>query len=370
MKIIFTTDQIYLHGGIERVLATKVNYFADILGYDVTILTSEQKGNKPFFKLSKTVKLIDMSINYNRSKSYFSFENLKKVPAHFFKMRKVLNSLNPDVIIVCNSAFDFYWLPYINNSSKKIKEYHASQFKRNETASSFKAKIFNPLLKKVESDYDALVVLNPDEKKFFKSDNTCVIPNPISLTNRKVDFRNKRVIAAGRIAPVKGFERLIEIWSEFSKNNPGWSLDIYGDNYLGTQEKLQKLIEAKDLNNSVFFKGTVDDITKTMCNYSVYLMTSHTECFPMVLLEALSVGLPIISFDVPTGPRNIITYNRDGFLIEDNDILSFVQKLTYLINFEEVRIQMSNTAKINAEKYSIDNVMFTWKSLFKNLKVI
>ncbi|NGX84763.1 glycosyltransferase family 4 protein [Aequorivita sp. KMM 9714] len=368
MKIVFTTDQIYLHGGIERVLATKVNYFADVLGYDVTILTSEQKEKEPFFKLSERVNLVDMSINYNRSRSYFSFENLKKVPNHFFKMKKVLKNLNPDVIIVCNSSFDFYWLPYINKSSKKVKEYHASQFNRNETASSFKSKIFVSILKKVESDYDALVVLNPDEKKFFRSDNTFVIPNPISLTNKKVNFQNKRVIAAGRIAPVKGFERLIEIWSEFLKNNTGWSLDIYGDNYIGTQEQLQKQIDSKDLNNTIFFKGTVDDITETMCNYSAYLMTSHTECFPMVLLESLSVGLPIISFDVPTGPRNIITNEEDGFLVENGNVIEYSKRMEQVLNSENLKKVMSDKAKLNSQRFSVENVMKKWGQLFNTLE--
>ncbi|WP_271424709.1 glycosyltransferase family 4 protein [Aequorivita sinensis] len=364
MKIVFTTDQIYLHGGIERVLATKVNYFADVLGYDVTILTSEQKEKVPFFKLSERVNLVDMSINYNRSRSYFSFENLKKVPNHFLKMKKVLKNLNPDVIIACNSSFDFYWLPYINKSSKKVKEYHASQFKRNEIAFSFKSKIFDFLLKKLECNYDALIVLNPDEQKFFNSNNTFVIPNPISLTTKKVDFQNKRVIAAGRIAPVKGFERLIDIWNVFSKSNPSWSLDIYGDSYIGTQEQLQKQIDSKNLNNSIFFKGTVDNIAETMCNYSAYLMTSHTECFPMVLLESLSVGLPIISFDVPTGPRNIITNEEDGFLVENGNVIEFSKRMEQLLNSEKLKNIMSDKAKLNSQRFSVENVMKKWGHLF------
>lgn len=369
MKIVFTTDQIYLHGGIEKVLALKANYFADVLGYQVTILTSEQKEKSPFFKLSKAVNIVDLAIDYNRSKSYFSFKNLKKIPSHFFKMRKVLNDLDPDVVIVCNSAFDFYWLPYINKSSSKVKEYHASQYRRNDSLSSLKSKLSSFLLNKVEDKYDGIVVLNPDEQKFFNANNTFVIPNPVKLTNKGVDFQNKKVISAGRIAPVKGFERLLDIWRVVSANISDWSLDIYGDNYIGTQEELQKQIDSLGLGNTVFFKGTVDDMPETMCDYSVYLMTSHTECFPMVLLESLSVGLPIIAYDVPTGPRHIVTHGEDGFLIENDNFKEFSKKLEHLLLSESQRVKMSDNAKKNIQRFDVENVMLKWINLFNTIKI-
>src|SRR5690554_6663225 len=123
MKILFSTDQTYLHGGIEKVMAEKANYFADVLGYDVTILTTEQNDQPAQYPLSKAVKQADLGVNYNRIKSYFSFQNIRKLPLHFYRQQKALHQINPDIVIVCNYAFDFYWYPFIHKSSKKIKEF-------------------------------------------------------------------------------------------------------------------------------------------------------------------------------------------------------------------------------------------------------
>lgn len=368
MKIVFTTDQIYLHGGIERVLALKANYFADVLGYEVTILITDQQGKKPFFHLSQSINIIDLAIYYDRAQSYFSIGNLRKVPDHFFKIKKVLNRIDPDMVITCNFAYEFYWIPFINTASKKIKEYHGSQYKRKLPLASLKARAGAFFQNQIEKRYDALVVLNVDEKTFFKSNNTYVIPNPIQLTDHKATVQHRKVIAAGRIAPVKGFERLIEIWAVIADKYPDWKLDIYGDDYLGTQEELQKQIDSLGLNQKIVFKGTVDNMTKVMCDYSVYLMTSHTECFPMVLLEALSVGLPIIAYDVPTGPRNIIIDAEDGFLIKNDEAKVFSEKLKQLLVSEKKRKNLGIHAKKNVNRFKTENVMREWLKLFNKIK--
>ncbi len=121
MKILFTTDQIYLHGGIEKVMATKANYFADVLDYEVYILTTEQNNNKPCYDLSNKIKLIDIGVNYYRSKSYFSPVNLKKIVTHFSNWNSAIKDINPDAIIVCNIAFDYYWTPFFIKKLKKLK---------------------------------------------------------------------------------------------------------------------------------------------------------------------------------------------------------------------------------------------------------
>ena len=129
MKIIFNTDQIYLHGGIEKVMATKANYFAALPNVEVIILTTEQKKRTACYMLDARVKQIDLAINYNRSKSYFSAENIKKAVKHFFKQRKMLKKLQADILISPNYNFDHYWLPFIKPTKTKVlKEIHASGY--------------------------------------------------------------------------------------------------------------------------------------------------------------------------------------------------------------------------------------------------
>ena len=367
MKIVFSTDQTYLHGGIEKVMAEKANYFADVFGYDVTILTTEQKNNPPQYPISGKVKHMDIGVNYNRSKSYFSFENLKKLPLHFNKLKRALKQIDPDIIIICNYAFDFYYYPFIHPRSKKIKEFHGSQYIRNNKLTSIPSKLKNWIQLQIEKKYDVLLVLNPDEQKFFHSNNTAVIPNPIHISNLKAALDKKQVLAAGRISPVKGFERLIDVWAIVAKTYPDWELHIYGEEYLNTREILDLQIQKHGISKNIKFKGVTTDMRKTMLDYSLYLMTSHTECFPMVLLESLSVGLPIISFDVPTGPRNIITHGKDGILIQNNDISAFAETIKDLIQQASKLKEMGNKGKDSSYRFDNKVVMQQWKELFIRL---
>ena len=367
MRVVFLIDHIYLHGGIEKVLAEKANYFVDILNYEITILTTQQHNNPSCYPLSNKVKLIDLGINYDRKKSYFHISNLKKITSHFYNRRKFLKSVNPDFVIVSNFDFDFYWIPFLHKTSKKIKEYHSSQYLREKGLSSFKKKFSNKITHFIENKYDAIVVLNKDEQAFYKSSNTIVIPNPISIPSIQSKLDKKQVLAAGRIAPVKGFDRLIEIWALVLTEHPAWELHIYGEDYFDTQSKLEEQIVKLGIEKNVSFRGVTKNMTVTMLDYSLYLMTSHTESFSMIILEALSVGLPTVAFDVPTGPRNLITNNINGVLVEDNDIEGYSGIIGNLLMNTSKRITMGIEAKKNSLTYSNVNIMTKWTELFHRL---
>ena len=370
MKIIFNTDQIYLHGGIEKVMATKANYFASLPDYEVIILTTEQNNNASCYALDNRIKQIDLEINYIRTKSYFSSKNLKKIFKHFFKQKKMFEKLQPDFVISANFNFDHYWLPFIMpRKSKVIKEIHASGYattdlrKNGNFLSKWKWKFNDYILSK----YSGVVVLNEDEKKYQTIDNVVVIPNPIAIINEQAVLEKKQVLAAGRIAPVKGFNKLIEAWLLVYQQQPEWQLHIYGDDYGATKGELEKQINECHLQNVIFFKESVNDLPKTMLEYSVYVMSSITECFPMVLLEALSVGMPIVSFDCPNGPRHIITNQIDGLLVENQNTTALALGLLQLIENSELRNEIGENAKINSTNFATDLVMQQWLRLFKKL---
>lgn len=366
MRILFTTDQVYLHGGIEKVMATKANYFAEKLGYEVIILTTEQKGNSSCYPLSEHIKIVDLGINYHREKSYFHPSNIQKIVQHYSKWKKAIRNLNPDVIIVCNYAFDFYWIPFLRGKRTTIKEYHSSRhysFEQRKKA-GFLQRLKFKINDYIESKYSRIAVLNNDEKQFYLSKNTTVIPNPIEKSDFKAELVSTKVIAAGRIAPIKGFENLIEVWRLVVNKYPQWTIDIYGqgdENYIS---QLQKKSRENQLENHVFFKTATNDLQKTMLDYSMYLMTSHSECFPMVLLESMNVGLPIVSFDCPTGPRNIVTNNEDGLLAEDQNAIDLAEKVCFLIENEGIRRQMGEQSKENIKRFYVQNIMNKWEELF------
>ena len=370
MRILFSTDQVYMHGGIEKVLAEKANYFAEHFGYDVYIITTEQRQKAPCYPLSPKITLVDLGINYQRDISYFSLVNLKKIWPHYKQLNQAISTIKPDVIISCSFAFDFYWLPFIHTKISKFKEFHSSRFytdKQRKNA-SFASKLRFRLNDFIESKFDKLILLNPDERPFYYSDNLHVIPNPIAIPFSNAGLTSKKAVAAGRIAPVKGFDNLIKSWKIVVNQHPDWKLDIYGEDYLGTKAKLEALITELGLENNVNFPGTSNNMVATMAGYSFYAMSSVTECFPMVLLESLSIGLPIVSFDCPTGPRHIVTDGDDGLLAANQNIKSLAEKMLLLCADTNLRHAMGVKAKQNAMRFTNELIMEQWKRLFMAMK--
>lgn len=364
-KIIIATDQIHLHGGIEKVMATKVNYWANLSNFEVIILTTEQNNLPPRYFLDNRVKLLDLRINYNRKKSYLSIENIVKAIKHFVIQRKFLKRINPSIVISPSYSFDHFWLPFIKNNALLIKEYHSSGYNLSEQRMN--ASIINRIKLGfsdwIATKYNHIVVLNEDEMKYITSKNVVVIPNPIELSDCLADIQAKQVIAAGRLSPIKQFDKLIEAWVLVHKAMPDWQLHIYGQDYLNTKQMLQQQITNLGLDNVVVLKDSVPNIPEVMTEYSIYAMTSESECFPMVLLEALSVGLPVVSFDCPNGPRNIIKNQQDGFLVPSGDIKALADVMLKLMGDIEKRSVMSRQAKKNIERFSTSSVMKQWQRL-------
>lgn len=371
MKIVFSTDQTYLHGGIEKVLTEKANFLSNQKDYEVYIITTEQKGNKSCYKLNSNVKCLDLQINYNRKLSYYHPKNLIKAFLHFRKQIKIIKEIKPSIIISSNYAPDFYWLPFIFRNVPKWKEYHASRYFEVLNFKKTKSQLFKIKFQFenwIALKYHKIVVLNEDEKKIHAKNNVIVIPNPINSLSftPKTELNSKRVIAAGRIAPVKGFEKLILAWENVSKIYPDWELHIYGEDYNNTKSSLEKLIQEKKLQDYIMFKGTTQNMTQTMLDYSIFAMSSQTECFPMVLLEALSVGLPIVSFNCETGPRNIFEHQKEGLLVKNQNIEEFSHALGILMSNTELLKEMGENAKKTSFKFDLEIVMKKWVNEIEN----
>ena len=187
------------------------------------------------------------------------------------------------------------------------------------------------------------------------------------ITEEQALLENKQVMAAGRIAPVKGFDHLLAAWKIVHQKQPEWQLHIYGDDYSNTKSQLQIQIKNYELDHVVAFKDSVDNLPQTMLQYSVYVMSSVTECFPMVLLEALSVGLPIVSYDCPNGPRHIISNEVDGLLVANQNPQALANGLLQVLENEMLRQNMGVKAKINSSKFETSKIMQKWLDLFKQL---
>lgn len=367
MKILYLTDQTYLHGGIEKVLSQKANYLADVLGDEVTIVTYNQQQQQPCYVFSNKISFLDLGVNYEIGKSYFHPDNLKKIPKHRAALNKILRTLQPDLVISSSFGPDFYFIPYLQKQIPKIKEFHSSRYFDQQNAATVKSRLLQKLNIFTEKKYHHLVVLTESEQSFYSNKKIAIIPNPAENTGERAALHSKKIMAAGRISPVKNFGDLIEAFSRLASEFPDWELHFFGEDYLNTQEILEQKIAGYRLANQIKFKGISGDLKNEMQNYSIYAMTSETECFPMVLLESLSVGLPVISYDSPTGPKHILKNSQDSFLIPYKNLDIFTTKLKLLMQNENLRCQMGDKGIENVQRFSIDKVMQQWKNLFNSL---
>ena len=182
MKIIYYTDQVYLHGGLERVLANKLNYFSKNTGFELHVITFQQLDKSPCYAINNKVTFHDLNINYNRDISFLHPSNFKLASKHYSRLKAKIKQIKPDVIVVCNYEFGFYFIPLISKKAIIIKEYHSSgHFNNLERLKNknFLKKIKYKLSDYFESKYDYLVLLTTDEQYYFKTNNTVVIPNAI-----------------------------------------------------------------------------------------------------------------------------------------------------------------------------------------------
>jgi len=360
MKVVFLMDQLYLHGGAERILSQKINYLISHFHYEVHLITSEQHGNKAVYDLHPELHWHDLQINYERGKSYFSAVNLVKVARHFFKLRKAIGQIKPDVITSVSYSPDQYFLPYLHKKIPKFREFHFSRY-------SYEPMGLHAKLEKTYEKYAAIVVLNKDEKPFFPKHNTVVvIPNFTTFKPGPITAKQKTIIAAGRIAPVKQFDKLIAIWSRLAKTFPDWQLKIFGDGDPDMRGALQRQIAALNIEENTHLLAATDQIHAEMQNAAIYAMTSANECFPMVLLEAQACGLPIISYDCPTGPRNIVSDGKDGILVPYDDESAFVKNLEKLLSDADLRGSMGKQAQVSVARFSQQAVMEQWRQLIQN----
>lgn len=370
MKIVYNIAGTYNSGGMERVLANKANWLVK-QGHEVVIVTTDQRGEKPFFPLDERIKCYDLGVNYeeNNGKSFinklihYPFKQRK----HKRKLTELLQSLRADVVIsmFCNDAS---FIPSIKDGSKKILEIHFSRFKRLQYGRKGLWKLADEYRSrqdaKVAARFNRFVVLTEEDKEYWEGlKNMCVIGNARSFVLPKpAKLENKTVIAVGRYSYQKGFERLIAAWHQVCQHVDDWKLHLVGDGEL--REELQQQIEALNLKDKVILGKAETDMLTVYKNASVLAMSSRYEGLPMVLLEAQAAGLPIVSFQCKCGPKDVIADGVDGFLVNEGDVDALAEKLMKLMNDEALRKKMGAAAFERSERYAEDRIMKQWTDLF------
>ena len=337
MKLVFCLNSLYHVGGSERVWIARLNYLSENTDYQLYLITTDQDKRKIFYEVNSKINLIDLDINYYKDKELnfikriFQFK--KKQKKHLKKLEKTLNEIQPDIVIG-HGTEEKWLLPYFKGKYKIILEHHLEKNFLKKSAKNMlyklKADYFIYKERKLINFYDEFLVLTEQDKEQWNNDKIKVIPNPLPFYPTEVSsLKNKKIISIGRLEYQKGYDILIDVWNIISKKYPDWILEIYGE---GTErEKLQNKINKLGLENSFLLKGVEKNIQSKYLESSIYVMSSRFEGMPMVLLEAMSCGLPIVSFDCPCGPKDMIRNNEDGFLVEFGNIEKMAKKIEELI---------------------------------------
>ncbi len=374
MKIVYLIAGTYNSGGMERVLANKANYLV-ALGHDVTIVTTDQRGQQPFFPLDKRIECYDLGINYEENNGKSFFNKVLHYPIkqwrHKKELSRLLKKLSADVVVsmFCNDASI---VPQIKDGSKKVLEVHFSRFKRLQYGRTGLWKLADKWRSnndiRVVSRFDRFVVLTQEDKTYWGNlPNIQVIPNARTFSFEKpAALTHKTVMAVGRYDYQKGFERLIAAWKQVCSKVDGWKLEIIGDGPL-RQQMLQQ-IEENGLSDSVILKKLpADQMKDAYTNASIFALSSRYEGLPMVLLEAQAAGVPIVSFNCKCGPKDLIEDGVSGFLVEEGDIEGLANKLVSLMEDEALRQKMGKAAYQNSDRYTEDAIMKQWQDLFQGL---
>lgn len=373
MKIIYCISGTYVSGGMERVLANKANYLVQA-GYEVVIVTSDQKERPAYFPMDSRITMKDLGINYCDSVHLPILQKIllfrRKQRQHQKVLTELLFELNADIVI---SMFDHEveFLYKIPDRSIKLVEIHFSRFKRLQYGRKGLLKIIDQYRSKRDlqlvQKYKRFIVLTEEDKGYWgKLKNIKVIPNSNSFEiPESALLVNKQAIAVGRFDYQKGFEDLIEIWAKVHPQEPEWKLRIFGHGEL--KEKFNHLIKEHNLQNVVQLCSPTKEIQKEYLSSSMLLMTSRYEGLPMTLLEAQVCGLPLIAYACKCGPRDIIKDGQNGYLIQEGDMLQMTERILTVIRSFDVRQQLGNAAKRMSNEFSENNIMKKWTDLFKEV---
>ncbi|WP_308757403.1 glycosyltransferase family 4 protein [uncultured Bacteroides sp.] len=356
MKIIIAVLDITLRGGIERTTTLIANSFVKH-GHDVEIISIFKEMQSFYYELDNRVH-----VSYLTTLSYKAKYNFWKkvlwILYAYWKMLLKIYRTNFDFIIA-QSFFVSLLLWGIGSCKKTIACEHFKYALYNKPMMLLRTIVYRTFLK--------VVTLTKSDCEKFKEDrvDAIVIPNMVSFSsgNQVAELTSYRIIAVGRLHYQKGFDRLLRIAERVLSQEQNWRIDIYGEGEL--RENLVNECDKLGLHGKVCFRGFSDNIRNELLNSSILIMTSRYEGFPMILLEAMSVGLPIVSFACPEGPAELLSSGA-GLLVENGDLKEFEDKLLYMMRDINVRKACSIQGKREIHRYSEDNIYASWNELFKS----
>ena len=357
MNIAIFINDITRMAGTERAVCNLANILSESIDKKIFIFSLYSQEGTPAYHVQSNVRIVHMGFSYPRGSALA----LIKCICIFNSVSKTLKKENIDIVLGTTHASNLLILPFLSRKIKKIACEHLPYNSCSFTRKTLRAVLYQLL--------DAVVLLTKEDSHhycFLSKKKIFIIPNSLSFWNdQSASLINKNMLLIGRFSYEKGFDIFLPIAAVIKKKLPDWHINIYGSGE--DYHSLLKQASELGISDYVSFHSPSNDIQNVYKNSSLYLMTSRFEGLPMVLLEAQSCGIPIISFDCPVGPRQIIHNNEDGFLIPMGDDEKFIEAVFKLATNHEMRTHFGFQAKKNSQIYSPDNIANHWNKLFNGL---
>lgn len=363
------------YGGIEKAIISMANLFAE--KYDVEIISVYNMPNSPAFPLSDKVRvryLLDEIPNREEFKAAVRAKNpaavlregLKSVRILRGKKQSVINAIkgiDEGVIITTRHEDNVLLSKYGSKNVLKIAQLHHDHNFDKKLVRDFgnaygNIDVFTLLTDGLAEEVRSMLPSNSKTKVVCMPNFLEHYPDNVNL-----DSKEKIALAVGRLEPVKGFDRLIEAFADIHSKMPDWKLRIVGEG--SEREKLEKMISENGLADCVTLTGMQDSngVEDEMRRASLYLMSSYSEGFGFVLIEAFSAMLPAVAFDVRVGPGTIIRDGTDGLLVKDRDTKAFAERASELMRNDNMRREMAANALERSKLFSKDNVSRLWDAV-------
>lgn len=342
-KILLITDNAFTYSGREKIC----DYMASIYGEDnyVDLLSLEGDG-VPFYK-------------FHGVKEIFTFQNKK---LKYIKMRCMSRNYDYVFVLSMGKLSVFYQMFNLFSVKSKNKKDYACEHVSLESLGILVKTLKYIFLRR----YSKVITLTQTDCDKLNSwgIKSQVIENPIFPKKHNSKGRTYSAIAVGRLSKQKNFLELIDIWRLFIlKSGEKYKLYIAGEGE--DRVKIESYIKEHNLGDNIKLLGKVDDIERYYESVDICLMTSLYEGLPLALLEAKSYGLPCIAYDCPTGPREIINHNIDGYIVKLHDKSTFVSYLQVLFTENELYSRFTMATKTTVNKFSPVKIKKKWNDLLK-----
>lgn len=366
MNICFLKMDMTIRGGSERVASLLMNELVKEKNIKIYSVSINKQNLQCAYKLDKKVKEIYLTNNGKRVRyKYFGI---------LYELRRVLKVNKIDIILCIGMAgATIGMISKIGRNIKIVCCEHSNLL--NFYDNSYQQKLSQWLSGKFA---DKIITLTKMDMENYKK-NFKISPKRIEyiynfideqlLNNRnEYNCNSRKIISVGRLVKVKGFDRLIEVAKIVFKDKitEKWEWHIYGEG--PEREKLEEKIRAYNLEKKIILKGNVENIYELYKEYSFYVMTSYFEGLPMVLLEAKANSLPIISFDINTGPSEIIRHGVDGYLVRNENIWKMSKKIIKLIKNRDTRKNFALNTRENLNKFDKKEIVEKWIKLLEEIK--